>query len=746
LFNGILNIFMIQVGNTQQTPKDYIFWIYDNKTLKPKASVVMPDETVINNETMGEHYIQFPFNLEDRVFFKRPDYLKYNNITYRLREDCQPTEEHLKSYNYEPKFEAPEMFFLDCIMFYTMQGYNEVEWVFFGKATQFMEIAVDNINKQLREDWKLGIVEPNDFDLQNIAFDSQNVFDALTQIAEAFGAEWYVDYALKTINLVYQHEDGDIITLRRETQLIDIKKAKESEGEYCTRLFAFGSTRNIPKNYRNIDEGGVIDAIVQKKLRLPVEVGDFIDSIPDMDTLEIIPKVKTFENIYPKRIGNITSIRTVEKTDEGGNPFIIFKFKDAGLKFKSEYILPNETLMLQFGNNSWLNSRNFEVSYNDRTEEFEIVNIEEGENYVPNDILKPKVGDEYVLYGFDISLVGDQYVPEAEKELETAAREYLESLAVDDATYTCTVNPVYRFENNLDLPLGQRVRLKTLLFESGEKLTRVFGYRKFPATGKDEYVVGDVMDYKRLARMENQTEENKKIADVQYLEAMKLANGSLKSAKALGYLRMALENETMIDKGLLLTTLMRLGAMVGDEWVEKAGINGAAMEDDEVVAYFGGSLDDAVEGKTPIGFKMDGSGWLANQNIIWDALGNLLLKGRLESNEMGNKIIIDPITRAIQLIDEEKGVVGRWSFFGTGSILSLFHKPSTAQTEEMQMNGNNISFSIRDDKEKVVYHSRFGIMGNKFDIKIFPTKDRLADIEVGELYRDGDIIKIKVEN
>lgn len=743
---------MITSGNVNDTPKEFVIWVYDSKTFQPKASIVMPDEMIVSNETMGEHYIQFPFNLTKRVSFKRPDYLKYNNITYRLRENAQPTEVHLQHYTYDLKFEAPEMFFQDCIMFYTMQGYNEVEWVFFGKATQFMEIAVDNINKQLREDWKLGIVEPNDFDLQNIAFDSQNVFDALTQIAEAFGAEWYVDYKLKTVNLVYQHEDGDIITLRRETQLIDIKKAKDSEGEYCTRLFAFGSTRNIPKNYRNIDEGGVIDAIVQKKLRLPVEVGDYIDSIPNMDTLEVISRVKTFEDIYPKRVGNITSIRSIEKTDEGGNPFIIYYFKDSGLNFKTEYILPGETLMLQFGTNSWLNGRSFELSYNDKTKEFEIIVITEGENYVPNEILKPKVGDEYVLYGFDISLVGDQYVPEAEKELEEATREYLKSIATDTATYTCTVNPVYRFENNLDLPLGQRVRLKTLMFESGEKLTRVFGYRKYPATGKDEYVVGDVMDHKRLARMENETEENKKIADVQYLEAMKLANGSLKNAKALGYLRRALENETMIDKGLLLTTLIRLGAMVGDEWMEKAGINGAAMDADEVVAYFGGSLDDAVEGMASIVFKMDGSGHVAKGNISWDAIGNLLMRGRFESNRDKNRIIIDSDTRQIILMNGENNIAGMWAFGELGlSVLKI--GDSKLSVVGLELGSGLTSAMFTEQYIRSVQYNEDYTIKKGIDIQVPTIYDYLFvkmiglpttsnGLESGMIWRDGNLLKI----
>lgn len=775
---------MIVVGNVNDTPKEKVLWVYDAKTVQPKASIVMQDDMVVTNGTMTEHYIKFSFPYNKRVSFNRPDYLKYNGITYRLREDCQPVEVDLQQYTYEPRFDAPEMFFLDCIMFYTMQGYQEVEWVLFGQASQFMEIAVDNINKQLHEDWKLGIVEPGDFDLQNITFDSQNVFDALTAIAEAFSAEWYVDYKLKTINLVYQHEDGDIITLRREIQLKDIKKAKESEGEPCTRLFAFGSTRNIPKNYRHIDEG-VVDAIVQKKLRLPVEVGDYIDAKPNLETLDVISKVKTFEHIYPKRIGNITSVRIVEKKDEGGNPFIIYYIKDSGLKFKSDYILPNETLMLQFGNNSWLNGRDFELSYNDKTEEFEIVNIEEGEHYLPNDILKPKVGDEYVLYGFDISLVGAEYVPLAEKELEDAAHEYLELIATDTATYTCTVFPVYKFENNLDLELGQRVRLKSVMFEEGEKLSRVFGYRKYPVTGLDEYDVGDTLNYNRLERMENQVEENKKVADVQHLEAMKLSNNAYQSAKALGYLRRALENETSIDGGLILTSLIRLGMMVGDVWEEKAGTSGIAESDEDIAFWAGGTLEQAI--KT-----------VANPEAIFDIakyvvthggktiLNDAFMRGKFESNSRGSRIVIDPEDKSVSLLvnnivlskwnfhvreDEDEGVLYAYPAleFNEYSIDTERRGLSSSRVDDMaysstriqksrdglheerlyaDIGGGQITLSkyVGEDRRPVArLNAAVSSYNDTFSLQITNLPKSSERLAPGEVWVDGDVLKIVPE-
>jgi hypothetical protein len=58
----------------------------------------------------------------------------------------------------------------------------------------------------------------------------------------------------------------------------------------------------------------------------------------------------------------------------------------------------------------------------------------------------------------------------------------------------------------------------------------------------------------------------------------------------------------------------------------------------------------------------DGSGQLAAGNIIWDAIGNLLISGKFESNQDGNRIIIDPTTRNFQMLDGEGKNIFELSF------------------------------------------------------------------------------------
>ncbi len=654
---------------------------------EPKMRLDLPNDFKQSNELMSEHYVQFSFPLTIRYNFVRADYIDYGGIRYAIRTDCQPTENGLQNYKYEPKFEAPEMFWQDFICFYIYQGLKEAEWTMMEKAENFLQIACDNINAYTGETWTIGVVEPTD--MQNLTFSSQNVFDMLTDVAEAFNCEWYVDYEAKTINLVYSYSKGEPIELRREIELIDITRSNENSDEYCTRMYAFGSTRNIPSNYRSTGSSEVVDAIVQKRLRLPISNGDYIDAFPNMTGKQIIEKVFTFDNIYPRRTGTITALRTETTKNDDGIEMTVFYFKDSGLNFSEAYKLPGLTLHLQFGENSFLSGRDFELEFHDTEEhgqEFEIINNQDNPDFIiPNDLMCPRIGDFYVLYNFDISLVGDQYVGEAEQELLEEAQAKMASLQEENATYTCKVNPFRVAAYGLDMHLGQSVKLKSLIFDGGEKVSRIRGFNKYPATCKDEYLVGEKPRYSRRKALEAKVDSNKKEADVNYLEAMRASNNNTRSIRGMNYLRTALQNETVIDKGLLLTTLIRLGAVIGSEWIEKAGINGAAVNPDDVVAYFGGSLDDAIAGLASIIFRMDGSGHLAKGNISWDAGGNPTFNGVVTSTDgEGSSFVMDAGNKAIDIYARSFGSsyrIGRLMWEESSDTDNVIYTPRLILTD-----------------------------------------------------------------
>lgn len=703
-----------------------------------KLSLGISEGFVHTKELMKENSIAIQFNLNVMFDFVRGDYVEHEGEKFILRKNYQPEEVDTGQYRYELVFEGTDMQFQDFIMFYTMQGLKEAEWTLTSSARDFMVIALENIRRYFNDDsFVLGDVI--DSDIQNISFDADTVYDALASIAETFECDWYL--AGKILSLVSKYEYGDPVVLEREVTVSDITRSNDNDAEYCTRLYALGSTRNIPKNYRTTGSGEAVDAIVQKRLRLPISSGDYIDAIQNMKQSEILERVVRFDDIYPRRVGAITELRSIDRTEDENNPFIVYFFKDSGLEFKLDYILPGETLMITF-ESGWLQGRDFELAYNEKTKEFEIINDTSNSDLtIPNEVLKPRVGDEYIIYNFDISLVSDQYIPEAEEELLQEATKWLKGITEDNATYECPNVPGYCYQNGIDLDIGQRVQMVSPIFMDGNKTSRIYGYtkslfNKYICT----YLVGDTSKYSRLANIEKNINETKTLADVQYRETSK-------SIRALNYLRTAMENETVIDKGMILTTLLRLGAKAGNEWKEHAGISGIYEEDDDVAFWAGGTFEDAISGLANIILRMNGSGHLAKGNILWDALGNLLLSGKFESNKDDkNRIIIDPETRSLRMMYEDI-VVFELNFFANGSFagsqmtFNLYNMNTKEIILQTEIDYESIYLRRKTDVGLVAF---FGASSSSkkiwIDAKELPQSKE--DAHPREVYMDGETIKV----
>lgn len=73
-----------------------------------------------------------------------------------------------------------------------------------------------------------------------------------------------------------------------------------------------------------------------------------------------------------------------------------------------------------------------------------------------------------------------------------------------------------------------------------------------------------------------------------------------------------------------------------------------------------------------VGFDSDGSGWLAGGNIQFDADGNILTRGTFESNNDGDRVIINPFERNLKFIGADTGVnvtIGKNTTFANPSVV-----------------------------------------------------------------------------
>lgn len=70
-------------------------------------------------------------------------------------------------------------------------------------------------------------------------------------------------------------------------------------------------------------------------------------------------------------------------------------------------------------------------------------------------------------------------------------------------------------------------------------------------------------------------------------------------------------------------------------------------------------------------FGPDGSGYVANSNILWDKFGNAVFTGTITSNNNGDRIVINPIERNLKFIGADTGVnvaVGKNITFANPSV------------------------------------------------------------------------------
>lgn len=466
-----------------------------------KARYALTDTDIEKNALMSEHYIELSFVLDSLFKFVRSDYIIWEGEKFIIKEDYMPDEVNKCNYKYTLRFDHWTTLLQDDTFYYMNQNLEETEWSLMANAATHFQLLSDNANRYFGvNSFNVGTIEFTD--LKYIRFDKVSIWDAATQIAKEYGGEWYLTGT--TFHLVKKFSYGSEIDFESEVSVEKMERSKGEDSEKYTRILAFGSTRNIPANYRETTPGEAVDAIYKKRLRIPASKGKFIDIRPNLSPEEIKSAVVIFDGVYPKRIGTMSSITTVEYTDTDTDTGVVtkwnaYRYKDTGLQFKEEYRQPGVELRIAFQSGN-LNGTDYEVKFNplgkpETDPDSQIFEIARNENYgkaLPNDTLKPQNGDTYILYGFNIQLVSDQYIPAGEQELYDTAVEWQQDMLKDKSVFECPTMIQHFEDNEMDLEIGQKVKLIHEQFEGGFRSSRIQGYEKHLLNKyQAKYIVGD---------------------------------------------------------------------------------------------------------------------------------------------------------------------------------------------------------------------------------------------------------------
>ena len=488
---------------------------------------------------MKEDYITLKFSALKPVYFSLGDYIDNEIGVFELVDLYKPDyNAETGGYDYDLRLDAYYWKWKNKKFFYTPEkGNKESGWSLTSTLDTHMKVFLKNLEVLGYNYRGRAFSYVTDGTVDNsaklITYDSTNMIDALTQIAETWQCEWWI-----TDSIIHfgRCEYSDPVDFEIGVNVGDMTRS-DSQTSYATRIYAFGSTRNLPSDYRPQDEDVVMNGVVQKRLMLPGDT-PYIDAFPGMSMEEAIEEVVVFEDVYPRRIGTMSDIVLHEYTDkieeEGKEPVFkkwnAYRFKDNGMTFSKDYVLPGQELNIIFQSGA-MNGMNFTVTFNpwdkDKNEDqqpeknadgswnplaqvFEIVRNEDYGRPIPDESLKPSNGDTYILYGFDTKFVSDNMLPSAEQELLEMAEKYVEKSMQDPSTYSCKMLPDYIY-NDGDIrrfELGDRVNLiNKNYFEDGRQ-SRIIGYECALDIPYDHpvYTIGETAAYSRLGEIENKVD------------------------------------------------------------------------------------------------------------------------------------------------------------------------------------------------------------------------------------------------
>ena len=492
---------------------------------------------------MGDYYIQLPFSLKNQTSFPRGSYIIYKSRKFEIMSNVTPEfDNNTGGYKYTLNFWAQQNHMKRCCVQWLAGEVSETTFSDTTDLASFGNLIADNMNRFLGgTNWKVGAV-PADLDKMTklVSFAGDSCWDGLANIAKVFEVEWWtIENGAEVWIYFGKLELGSPERFERGEVVSSIPAKKGDDSNYGTRFFVFGSTRNIPNDYGNTQQGGVTNHVSEKRLHLPNGM-QYIDAWENIASGDVVEKVVYFEDVYPKNTDTITDITTIKRKLEGSessDTFDAYVMTCANTPFLPSDTIVGETLRCVFTSGS-LKDQEFEIALIDNdnnvidpekwkpedgfNKKFEVIAKTENSGdgnvlIIPNKDLHPEVGDTMVLTGIELP---KERIAEAEQDLLKVGKSWAIKNSSDTNVYDCPTNPVYCQLNDKNYEAGQKVLLVGSNFGIDGRQSRIQGFEKklyteYIAT----YTVGDNTVYSRLGSIETNIKEN------QYAERIGVVSG-----------------------------------------------------------------------------------------------------------------------------------------------------------------------------------------------------------------------------
>ena len=496
----------------------------------------------LSRQLMDHHYVILKFSTEKPVYFEIGDSVEIPDFGYfELTSAYFPKyNDSTDGYDYELQMDAYYMAWKNKICKYRPQyGANETSFKLTTSVAVHLNVILSNLKalgyKYNGLDFAVDYTtyHKGAFDIDKrfyIEYGSISILDALNAICDenALDCEWWVDGNI--IYLGYCEMTGQV-TFEQGVNMLSMSYS-ESKSSYITRLYAFGSDKNIPKGYFTGSDADVTtDGIATDYLMLPnneVDSDGFYSKDGYLENTNVVKNEKQaiegvvmFDDEYPKVECTVSGIKTYDSTvEEDGEKktqtFWQVTSKDSfATNFTKSWKKRNLTLMIKFTSGA-LMGMEFDVEYKiiEQVNYFEIVANDTYGRSLPDGVMCPKKGDTFFLYNWDSTKITEtNLIQEAQNALYERAKTYYLKSMIDNSNFTCVLDAVKFYNRGVYNyhPLGEQVKLINPMFSDVDANGK--HYRNSRIIGMDinldipydapTYIVGEQAASSRLSKLED---------------------------------------------------------------------------------------------------------------------------------------------------------------------------------------------------------------------------------------------------
>ena len=431
---------------------------------------------------MQEDRVEITVKTPVPINFKKGDTIQVYGESYKLNrpENINRISSEV-GYTYTIEFEAI-YYDLGKWMLNTLDKNNnltEPDVYIMGEASVILGLLVQNANRT-DSGWTLGTVEKTD--TIQWAYNGAKLLTVLQDVADRTGLEfWCID---KQINLTRkQPSTGIVLQYGKGKGLYEIYRERKGN-PVITHMKVQGGTQNIPNGYgfRQIQPAGGNPMINPNY----VEGG------------EIVEDVLTFENVYPMLEASVTSVHGIN----------VVSSTDIDFDLNAHLLSDGTSAQIAF-TSGLLNGFKFTIAaggFNNATKTITFNNITDENAYpdgVPNQILKPAIGDSFVLLNISMP---QSYVTAAEARVKELGDQYFAEEGIEQYTWSGKITPKFILENNISLTLGGLVTLNASDIGFSGPIRIASYVRDLEEEYLYEFTLSNVISINSLVRQRNQSD------------------------------------------------------------------------------------------------------------------------------------------------------------------------------------------------------------------------------------------------